>query len=107
MATYLLFTDEAAAIAGEARARENVLRALASIAPERLPGDGTIYSVSAATWQVIPAAQRTERWAIPEAARGGWIMPVPTEQEIAPIPLAVFLAGVGGELIEITDPADL
>ena len=104
MARFLLFATEAEAIAAEARATDNVRRAIASIAPERLAPDGSIYGINAATWAIEPAAQRTERWAIPAAAAGGWVMPLPGPGEIAPIPVTVFLAGVGGQEVEIPLP---
>lgn len=98
--SYLLFASRSEAIAAEARACDNVRRAIAVIAPERLAPDGSIYGISAATWAIQPTAQRTERWAIPEEAAGGWVMRVPDGPEIAPIPLAVFLAGVGGQEVD-------
>lgn len=98
--SYLLFATEAEAIAAEARACDNVRRAIAVIAPERLAPDGSIYGINAKTWAIEPAAQRTERWAIPEEVQSGWVMKIPEEQEISPIPLTVFLSGVGGMEIE-------
>lgn len=107
MAGFLLFPSQAEAIAAEARASDNVRRAIASIAPQRLAPDGTIYGINASTWAIEPAAQRTERWAVPAEAAGGWVMPVPDPAEIAPIPVSVFLAGVGGQEIETLPPANI
>lgn len=101
MARFLLFFTEAEAIAAEARASDNVRRVIAAIAPERLAPGGSIYGISAATWAIEPAAQRTERWAIPAEAAGGWVMPLPAPEQIAPVPLGAFLAGVGGQEIDM------
>lgn len=102
MALFLLFPSEAEAVTAEARATNNVREAVRVVAPHRIADDGSILGVDAASWQVQPAAQRTERWAIPsEAEGGGWVMPLPLPEQIAPVPLEVFLVGVGGQEIDI------
>lgn len=97
---WLLFSTEAEAAEAEAKASDNVRRFVRIVAPERIAEDGSILGIDAASWQPQPAAARTERWAIPEHAATGWAMPMPTPEQIAPVPLGVFLMGVGGEEVE-------
>ncbi len=101
---YRLFPTESEAIAAEARASDNVRRFARMVAPERVAEDGALLGVNAATWRVEPLAGRTERWAVPSQVTSGWVMPLPLEEEIAPVPLSVFLMGVGGEEIDLPPP---
>ena len=102
MASFLFYSTEAEAIAAEARATDNMRRAVHAIAPHRIAEDGSIMGVDAATWQVQPMAARTERWAIPREAQSGWVMPLPLPEQITPVPLSMFLMGVGGVEVEIS-----
>ena len=101
---YRLFPSEAEAIAAEAKASDNVRRLARIVAPKRVADDGALLGINAATWQVEPLAGKTQRWAIPSQVATGWVIPVPSEDEIAPVPLSVFLLGVGGEEIDLIAP---
>jgi len=97
---WLFFETEEAAAAAEAKATANVRRYVRSVAPERLADDGSIIGVDAATWQPQPTAARTQRWALPDQVESGWLLPVPTPEHIAPVPVSVFMMGVGGVEVE-------
>jgi len=102
--SWLLFQTEAEATEAEAKASENVRRFVRVVAPERIAEDGSIIGIDAANWQPQPAAARTERWAVPEPVATGWVMPLPEPEHIAPIPLSVFLLGLGGEQVDSIPP---
>lgn len=106
MATFLLFTTEAEAIAAEAMATSNVREYVRQVQPDRVADDGTLIGINAETWQPQPAAARTERWAVPEEGAAGWLMPLPTAEQIYPVPMSVFMDGLGGQQVEIPPPPD-
>lgn len=96
--THLFFPDQASAIAAVEQIGKNVRAYVAKIYPERLTPDGALRGINAATGQ-LSSAGVTTRWAIPEAYQSGWIIPSPTAEQVAPIPLAGVLHDVGGEPI--------
>lgn len=97
---YLLFPSEEAAVAAEALITGNCRAFIQQAAPERLSPDGELICVNAATGQLDPSAQGVERWAIPQQYAEGWAIPMPEPQQIAPMPMEVFAAGVGGTLVD-------
>lgn len=102
---YLLFPSEEAAVAAEAQIIANCRRFIQQAAPERLSPDGELICINAATGQLDPSAQGVERWASPQQYAEGWAIPMPEPQQIAPMPMEVFAAGVGGTLVDaVTTP---
>ena len=101
MASFLLFTTEAEAIAAEARATSNVREYVRQVQPDRVAEDGTLIGINANTWQPQPAAARTVRWAVPEEGDAGWLMPLPTIEQIYPVPIYIFMDGLAGRQVEI------
>lgn len=102
---YLLFPSEEAAVAAEAQITANCRAFIQQAAPERLSPDGGLICINAATGQLDPSAQGVERWAIPQQYVEGWAFPMPEPQQIAPMPIEIFAAGVGGTLVDdVTQP---
>ena len=91
---YLLFPSEEAAAAADAQITANCRAFIQKVAPDRLSPDGNLICVNAATGQPDPSAQCVERWAIPQQYDEGWVIPMPEPQQIAPMPMEVFVAGV-------------
>ena len=101
---YVLFNTEQEAQAAEAQAVDNA-RAFASIhAPERLSADGTLIGFNAASGDLAPDAQHIERWAVPQQYEEGWAWPMPTVEDIDPMPVELFMDGVGGVIVDDVTP---
>ena len=101
---YVLFSAEQDAQAAEAQAVDNA-RAFASIhAPERLSPDGTLIGFNAASGDLAPNAQHVERWAVPQQYVEGWAWPIPTFEDIDPMPVELFMDGVGGVEVNSVTP---
>lgn len=97
---YVLFSTEQEAQAAEAQAVDNA-RAFASVhAPERLSADGTLIGFNAASGNLNPDAQHVERWAVPQQYQEGWAWPIPTLKDIDPMPVKLFMYGVGGVIVD-------
>ena len=101
---YVLFDTEQEAQAAEAQAVANA-RAFALIhAPERLSADGTLIGFNAASGNLDPDAQHVERWAVPQQYEEGWAWPIPTVEDIDPMPVESFMDGVGGVIVDDVTP---
>ena len=101
---YVLFSAKQEAQAAEAQAVDNA-RAFASVhAPERLSANGTLIGFNAASGDLAPNAQHVERWAVPQQYVEGWAWPVPTGDDINPMPVELFMDGVSGLIVDDVTP---
>jgi len=101
---YVLFSAKQEAQAAEAQAVDNA-RAFASVhAPERLSANGTLIGFNAASGDLAPNAQHVERWAVPQQYVEGWAWPVPTSEDIDPMPVESFMDGVKGVIVDDVTP---
>jgi hypothetical protein len=101
---YVLFDTEQEAQIAEAQAVANA-RAFALIhAPERLSADGTLIGFNAASGNLDPKAQHVERWAVPQQYQEGWAWPIPTFEDIDPMPVESFMDGVSGVIVDDVTP---
>mgnify|MGYP006289258409 CR=1 FL=1 len=98
---WLIFATETDAQAAELQIRANVRAFAEKHVPARLSPDGGLIGINAATGELCPGAALTTAWAIPSHVVEGWAIPLPSPDQIHPMLLAQFLAGVGG--IEVAD----
>lgn len=103
---YLLFKTKQEALEAETQAITNA-HAFASVhAPERLSADGTLIGFNAASGNLNPDAQHVERWAVPQQYVEGWAWPIPTFEDIDPMPVELFMDGVGGAEVSNVTPIE-
>lgn len=101
---YVLFDTEQEALIAEAQAVANAHAFALIHAPERLSADGTLIGFNAASGNLDPDAQHVERWAVPQQYVEGWAWPVPTLKDIHPMPVELFMDGVGGTEVSNVTP---
>lgn len=101
--TYRLFATEAAAQAAELQIRSNVISFLQANLPDRLK-DGGLIGINAADGSLQPNACLTTAWCVPQEVEEGWAVPMPEAGQIGQMPLAEFVAGVGGTEVEVITP---
>jgi hypothetical protein len=91
---FYTFDTEADAVAAVDAITANVRAWLVANAPDALTPDGDgVRGRNAATRQLVNVA--TRRWAIPqETVVGKWVFEKPVDAKTAPIPSAVFTAGI-------------
>ena len=94
MPQFFVFSTEVAAVASEAAIVANVQNWLRQNAPDSLSEDGeSLRGRNASSGELVNVY--TDRWAVPRCTNDGrWVFAKPTDQKTAPIPAAVFLAGV-------------
>ena len=98
--TFYTFDTEADAVAAVDAITANVRAWLVANAPDALAADGDgVLGRNAATRQLVNVA--TRRWAVPqETVAGQWVFEKPTDAKTAPIPAAVFTAGIAASEAE-------
>lgn len=101
---YVLFDTEQEALVAEAQAATNVRAYVSVHAPERLSADGTLIGFNAASGNLTPGAQHVKRWAVPQQYQEGWAWPMPTVEDIYPMPVELFIDGVGGTEVSNVTP---
>ena len=90
---YYTFATEQEAIAAETGIVANIRAWVASNIPDALAENGTLRGSNAATGQWSDAT--TTQWDVPrQISDGRWVIAVPAQQRIAPIPLAVAVAHI-------------
>jgi hypothetical protein len=94
---YYTFSSEAAAVAAEQQIVANVKNWVAVNVPDALSADGEkLRGRNAKTGEFEDAY--TTKWATPsQIADGRWVFLKPTQETTAPIPVAVFIAGIAAE----------
>ena len=94
---YYLFNTEQEALAAEQQIVDNVRQWVSDNVPDALSEDGLkLRGRNAKTGEFTDAY--TTRWAIPQQiVDGRWVFSKPTAEKTAPIPVAVFTAGVVAE----------
>lgn len=93
---HFLFDDKPSALAAEALICDNIRSFVAANIPDALTEDGSIRGRRVDTGEYGPGV--TSRWDDPrQTLDGRWAIQIPTKNEVAPIPLAVVLAGVTAE----------
>ena len=98
--TFYVFATKSAADAANDRITENVRQFVAANVPDALSDDGErLRGRKADTGSLVDVY--TERWADPmQIADGRWVFAKPTQAKTAPLPVAVFLAGVTADEAE-------
>jgi hypothetical protein len=84
--SYYIFNTEQEALDAENLICSNIRNYVITLSPDLVTLNGEIRSRSAKTRELTDAV--TSRWAVPRITNDGkWAFPVPTQQEIYPVPL--------------------
>jgi hypothetical protein len=90
---YYTFATQQEAIAAESAIVANIREWVANNIPDALAADGSLRGSNAATGEWSEAT--TTQWDVPrQISDGRWVIAAPAQQRIAPIPLAVAVAGI-------------
>ncbi len=102
--TFFVFASKSDAEKTEHDIVGNVRGYLAQQVPDALSSDGRLLrGRNASTGELVDVY--TERWAVPQQiADGRWVIPKPTQEKTAPIPVEVFVAGIDADESQY-DPA--